>query len=165
MAEPTTTTTTTPAPSPLPIEQQIAAHVVQLLNAQTFSQAFLAERKYLAKALLEHTTDLVVTVMAVTKSRERSSRITNEDEIGIAVAVQQKINPADAAQGDELSYLVQEITDWLDDNWSMDIDGAGVFLIGVESNPLWQEEHLLSLRQFTNVTTHTFKVERERNPQ
>jgi hypothetical protein len=160
----TTTTAAPVVPPPLPVEQQIAAQLVTTLNAHTFSQAFTAARRYQVKLDLETTKDLVVSVVAASKQRERSSRITNEHQYTVQVAVQQKINPADAAQGDELSYLVEEIADYLDNHWAMELAGAQVSLIGDESNPLWLQDHLLSLRQFTNVTTYTFTVERERNP-
>lgn len=148
----------------LSVEQQIAAQVVSLLNAHDFSEDFTAERKYQVKLQLEQTESLVVSVVAASKQRERSSRCSNENQYTIQVAVQQRIDPADADQGDLLSYLVEEISDYLDNSWHMDIDGCRVSLIGYDSNPLWLPEHLLSLRQFTNVTTYTFTVERERNP-
>lgn len=159
-----TTTTTTAAPVPLCVEQQIAAQVVTLLNANTFTQEFTAERKYQVRTDLETTKSVVVSVIAQSKTRERSSRITNECQYAVQVAVQQKIDPTNASQGDALSYLVEEIGDCLDNDWQMEIAGCQVSLIGEEANPLWLQDHLLILRQFTNVTTYTLTVERERNP-
>lgn len=160
----TTTTTAAPAPQPLSVEQQIAAQVVTLLNAHAFTVDFTAERKYQVRTDLEETESLVVSVIAQSKTRERSSRISNECQYAVQVAVQQRIDPTDAEQGDALSYLVEEIADYLDNDWQMEIDGCQVSLIGEEANPLWLQDHLLTLRQFTNVTTYTFTVERERNP-
>jgi hypothetical protein len=159
-AGPTTTTT----PPPKSVEQQIAAHLVTTLNAHSFSQAFTAARSYQVKLDLGATKSLVVSVVTQSKQRERSSRISNEIQYTVAVAVQKKIDPADPAQGDELSYLVEEIADYLDNHWAMEIDGCRVSLTGDDSNPLWLQDHLLTLRQFTNVTTYTFTVERERTP-
>jgi hypothetical protein len=153
-----------PVPQPLAVEQQIAAALVTTLNAHSFSRPFTAARRYQVKVDLESTKALTVSVVAQSKQRERSSRITNEHQYTVQVAVQQKINPADESQGDVLSYLVEEIADYLDNHWSMELNGCRVSLISDDANPLWLPDHMLTLRQFTNVTTYTFTVERERNP-
>lgn len=158
----TTTTTAAPVPQPLAVEQQIAAAMVTMLNAHSFVQSFTASRKYQVKLDLDTTKALTVSVVAQSKQTERSSRATNEVQYTVQVAVQQKIDPANEAQGDVLSYLVEEIADYLDNYWAMELAGCRVALIGSDANPLWLPDHLLTLRQFTNVTTYTFTVERER---
>ena len=126
--------------------------VVALLNAGEFSQQFTAERLYLPLFELPDMATLHVTVVPKAVAIAGLSRIVSQREFKIDVAVQQKGDET-AETIDPLVDLVEEIVDYFQ---SRRLASPNVICTGVDVKPIYSQEHMHELRQFTSVLTLTF---------
>ena len=134
----------------------IAEAVKDSLNAETFSPPFTAERGYLPVFELKDMTTLHVTVVPRGLTDEPLDRTKNKEEYQIDVAVQKKLDAADAAEIDLLMALVESI--WKHFRRGILPTTPKAFHVNTENMPIYSQEHLGELRQFTSVLTLTFRV-------
>ncbi len=135
---------------------RVADAVVAEINAAALSMPVTAARAYQPVFDLAEMKDLHVTVVPKGVEQELGSRSGTPREVKVDVAVQKKLVAADAAEIDPLVELVEEI--------------AGIFklkrLAGcnqavwakTENVPVYSQEHMSELRQFTSVLTFTFQL-------
>ena len=136
----------------------IADAVVAQLNAGTFSQAFTAERAFLPVFELADLKDVRVTVVPKSLAIIPGGRAHNQHDYAIDVAVQKKLDAADNAEIDPLMTLVDEIADFFRLKRLESYPGA--MWLKTENEPVYSQEHLDQLRQFTGLLTFTFRVMR-----
>ncbi len=134
----------------------IAEAVKDSLNAETFSPPFTAERRYVPVFDLKDMKTLHVTVVAHGLTDEPLDRTKNKEEYQIDVAVQKKLDAADAAEIDPLMALVESIRKHLRREILPTTPKA--FHVKTENVPIYSQEHLSELRQFTSVLTFTYRV-------
>ncbi len=134
----------------------IADAVVTELNAATFSQPVAAERTYLPVFELPEMKDLHVTVVPRDVAIAPSARSHNQHDYAIDVAVQKKLTDADNAEIDPLVSLVDEIADHF--RFKRLPAYSEAMWVKTEYKPVYAQEHLEQLRQFTSVLTLTFRV-------
>jgi len=131
---------------------------VTQLNAGTFSQAFTAQRSFLPVFELKDLKNVQVTVVPKGLVIIPGGRAHNQHDYAIDVAVQRKLNVADNAEIDPLMTLVDEVADFFRlkrlDNY------PGAIWLKTENEPVYSQEHLDQLRQFTGLLTFTFRVVR-----
>lgn len=132
----------------------IADAVVDALNGQTFSQPVTAERAYRAAFDLQEMKDLHVTVVPKGVELITAGRGVAQSDVQIDIGVQKKLATGDDAEIDELMGLVQEIAEFVRTTRQFG-DAAWV---KTENTPIYSQEHLGELRQFTSVLTLTLRV-------
>ena len=136
----------------------VADAVVAELNATAFSQPVEAKRSYLPQFDLAEMKDLHVTVVPKGVTILPGSRSQNVYEAAIDVAVQKKLDKADNTEIDVLMGLVDEIADRFRLKRLDSYPGA--VWTKTEQQPIYSQEHLDQMRQFTSVLTFTFRMVR-----
>ena len=136
----------------------VADAVVAELNATAFSQPVEAKRAYLPQFDLAEMKDLHVTVVPKGVTILPGSRSQNQHDLAIDVAVQKKLEKADNTEIDALMGLVDEIADRFRLK-RLDSYPNAVWL-KTEQQPIYSQEHLDQMRQFTSVLTFTFRMVR-----
>ena len=136
----------------------IADAVATEINAGSFSQPVSATREYLPAFELADMQTLRVTVVPKSVTTLPGGRAHNQYDYAIDVAVQKKLDAADNTEIDELMTLVDELADHLRFKRLTDYPNAA--WLKTENQPVYAQEHLQELRQFTSVLTLTFRVVR-----
>ena len=132
----------------------IADAVVTELAGGAFSQNFTPERRVLPEYELADLKDLRVTVVPAAVETSGASRTLSQHDVQIDLAVQKKLDAADNAEIDALMGLVEELAEFLRTKRQFG-DAAWV---RTENSPVYSQEHLGELRQFTSVLTATLRV-------
>jgi len=136
----------------------IAEAVKEDLNAGSFSQPFTAERHYQPLFELKDMKTLKVSVVPNGITVNPLGRGQNQYDVKIDVAVMKKFSKDDAAELDPLMLLVEEIADHF--RLKRLAGYAGAMWIRTENVPVYAQEHMEQLRQFTSVLTFTFRMQR-----
>ncbi len=136
----------------------IADAVAAEINAGSFSQPVSATRDYLPAFELADMQTLRVTVVPKSVTTLPGGRAHNQYDYAIDVAVQKKLDAADNTEIDELMTLVDELADHLRFKRLTDFPNAA--WLKTENQPVYAQEHLQELRQFTSILTFTFRVMR-----
>jgi len=136
----------------------IADAVAAEINAGSFSQPIDAKREYLPVFELEDMQSLRVTVVPKSLTTLPGGRAHNQHDFAIDVAVQQKLQTTDNAEIDDLLTLVDEIADHFRFKRLSSFPNA--MWLKTENEPVYAQEHLQELRQFTSILTFTFRVMR-----
>lgn len=136
----------------------IAEAVKNELNAQSFSMAFTAERGYLPCFELPEMKDLHVTVVPNGITMAALGRDRAQHDCKVDIAVQKKLGDAPDAEADALMALVEEMAEHFNRKRLLDVQEAA--WVRTENAPIYSQEHLSELRQFTSVITLTFRVAR-----
>jgi len=137
----------------------IADAVVAELNAPGapgFSMPFTAERLYRPDFELPEMKDLHVTVVPHGLEMTTAGRGLSQHDVQIDVAVQKKLDAADNTEIDALMGLVEEIAELFRTKRQFS-DAAW---LRTENSPVYSQEHLGELRQFTSVLTVTLRTVR-----
>ena len=132
----------------------IADAVVAVLNGQTFSQPVTAVRAYRAAFDLQEMKDLHVTVVPKGVELVTAGRGVAQSDVQIDIGVQKKLATGYDAEIDALMGLVQEIAEFVRATRQF---GDAVW-VKSENTPIYSQEHLGELRQFTSVLTLTLRV-------
>ena len=132
----------------------IADAVVAELNAGSFSVPFTAERLYRPDFELPEMKDLHVSVVPRGLEMSTAGRALSQHDVQIDLAVQKKLDAADNAEIDALMGLVEELAEFLGTKRQF---GDAVW-VRTENAPVYSQEHLGELRQFTSVLTATLRV-------
>jgi len=132
----------------------IAEVVVTALNGHTFSQPFTAARAYRPVFDLKDMTDLHVTVVPKGVELTTAGRGLAQSDVQIDIGVQKKLAASDNAEIDALVGLVQEIAEFIRATRRF---GEAAW-VKIENTPIYSQEHLGELRQFTSVLTLTLRV-------
>lgn len=132
----------------------IAEAIVTALNGHTFSQPFTAARAYRPVFDLKDMTDLHVTVVPKGVELTTAGRGLAQSDVQIDIGVQKKLASGDNAEIDALMGLVQEVAEF--------VRATGRFgeaaWVKTENTPIYSQEHLGELRQFTSVLTLTLRA-------
>ena len=132
----------------------IAEAVVTALNGHTFCQPFTAARAYRAAFDLKDMKDLHLTVVPKGVEMSTAGRGLSQSDVQVDIGVQKKLSAADNTEIDALMGLVQEIAEF--------VRSTGQFgdarWVRTENLPIYSQEHLAELRQFTSVLTLTLRV-------
>jgi hypothetical protein len=136
---------------------QIADAAVAQLNAATFSQPLTAARLYAPSFELPDMETLHVTVVPRGIASTSLDRKRDSFSYDIDLAVQKKTDMAQASL-DALMTLVEEIADHFRAEPLASFPGARC--VDVKNVPVYSQEHLDELRQFTSVLTLTFRMAR-----
>ncbi len=137
---------------------RIAAAVVVELNAGTFSQSFTAARAYSPEFELPDMETLQVTVVPKGVTTQPGSRSHRQHDYSVDVAVQQKLQTADDTEIDALMTLAEEVGDHFRFQRLPSFPNA--MWLKTENDPVYAQEHIRELRQFTSILTVTFRVAR-----
>jgi hypothetical protein len=134
----------------------IAEAVKDAINSATFSQAVAAERYYQPLFELKDMKDLKASVVPNAISSVNLGRGRVQHDVRIDVAVQKKLQKGDNAEIDPLMDLVEEI----DTHFQFKrLDGfSNAAWVKTENVPIYAQEHMAEMRQFTSVLTLTFRV-------
>ena len=135
---------------------RVADAVVAEINAATLSMPVTAARAYAPVFDLAEMKDLHVTVVPKGLEQELGSRAGTPREIKVDVAVQKKLQAVDAAEIDPLVGLVEEIAELFKLKRLPAYHQA--MWTKTENVPIYSQEHLAELRQFTSVLTFTFRI-------
>ncbi|MGE4157614.1 MAG: hypothetical protein AB7F75_00790 [Planctomycetota bacterium] len=136
----------------------IAEAVKEELNAATFSQPFSAERHYQPLFELEEMKDLHVSVVPNSLTIHPLGRGQNQYDVKVDVAIQKKFAKGDNTELDPLMTLVEEIADHF--RLKRLAGYTAAMWVKTENAPVYAQEHMEQLRQFTSVVTLTFRVQR-----
>ena len=136
----------------------VAGAVVAELNAGEFAQEFTAVRRYLPLFDLSEMKDLHVTVVPRGVAITGLARGVNQHDVQIDVAVQKKLETEGSDEIDPLMALVEEIADFFRLRRLASYSNA--VWVKTENTPIYSQEHLGQMRQFTSVLTLTFRVAR-----
>lgn len=133
----------------------IAESVVAEINATTFSQPVTAARHYAPQFEIGEMGTLHVSVVPKGLASKSLDRSRDTFEFVIDVAVQQKVDQANAPL-DVLMGIVEEIADHFRAAALASFPNARC--TEVKNEPVYSPEHFTELGQFTSVLTLTFKV-------
>ena len=133
----------------------IADAVTAELNGNSFSQSFTAQRLYLPVFDLQGMSTLKVTVVPKGITSQSLDRSRDSFDYQIDVAIQKKV-ANEIATIDALMLLAEEIADYFRTNPLSSYPGARC--MNVENIPVYAQDHLQELRQFTSVLTLTFRL-------
>jgi len=136
---------------------ELANAVVAHLNSGLFGQAFTAQRQYLPLFDLPEMATLHVTVVPKGMAISALDRLRDNYDFDIDVAVQQKTDGS-PDQLDPLMTLVEQIADSFRTPKLATYPAARC--TAVKNVPVYAQEHLHEMRQFTSVLTLTFRVPR-----
>lgn len=136
---------------------QIADAVAAQLNGATFSQPLTAARLYAPSFELPDMETLHVTVVPRGIASTSLDRKRDSFSYDIDLAVQKKTDMVQASL-DALMTLVEEIADHFRAEPLASFPGARC--VDVKNVPVYSQEHLDELRQFTSVLTLTFSMAR-----
>lgn len=139
----------------------IADAVVTELNgapAGAFNQAFTAARHYRPQFDLAELKTVRVSVVPKGIGITGLMRNANQHDVAIDVAVQKKVNPADAAELDGLMLLTEQIADFFRLRRLSALPEA--LWTKTDNVPVYSPEHLETKQVFTSVLTLTFRVVR-----
>jgi hypothetical protein len=131
-----------------------------------FSLEFTAARAYQALVELPEMKDLHVTVVPKGVAMVPADRSRVQHEVQVDIAVQKKLGPAtddeeeydEQAELDGLMGLVEEIADFLKFRRLGSQPTAA--WVKTDNDPIYSQDHLERLRQFTSVLTVTYRVVR-----
>jgi len=134
----------------------ISDAVVELLNNETFSIAFTAERKILPDYELADLQDLRVSVVPKARDITGASRSISSNEFAVDVGIQKKLGSDFETEVPPLLALVDEICLYLSRRALPSM--ANVVWTGIKNEPVYAPEHLSEKRTFTSVLTVTYRV-------
>ncbi|HOX08383.1 MAG TPA: hypothetical protein PK280_18455 [Planctomycetota bacterium] len=135
---------------------QIADAVAAELNSATLSMPVTAVRAYQPIFELADMKTLHVTVVPKGLEQELGSRGSTPREAKVDVAVQKKLATTDPAEVDPLMQLVEEIAAVF--KLKRLAHEPLVVWVKTENVPIYSQEHMAELRQFTSVLTFTFRI-------
>jgi hypothetical protein len=135
---------------------RVADAVVAELSAATLSMSVTAARAYAPVFDLAQMKDLHVTVVPKGLEQELASRGSTPRDVKVDVAVQKKLSQCDAAEIDPLMQLVEEIAAFFKLRRLASFSAA--VWVKTENVPIYSQDHLADLRQFTSVLTFTFRI-------
>jgi len=136
----------------------IVEAVKESLNVGAFSQAFIAKRYYQPLFELPEMQELHVSVVPNGLTILGLGRAQSQVDVKVDVAVQKKLQAGDALELDPLMALVEEIADFFRFQRLPGFPEA--IWVKTENSPIYAQEHLEQLRQFTSILTFTFRVAR-----
>ena len=145
----------------------IADALADALNDEgnDFSLEFTAACAYQALLELPDMKDLHVTVVPKGVAMSPADRSRVQHEVQVDIAVQKKLGPAsdqeeydEQAELDGLMGLVEEIGDFLKFR-RLGSQPAAAW-VKTDNDPIYSQDHLERLRQFTSVLTVTYRVVR-----
>ena len=136
----------------------IADAVAAEINAGSYSQELTAQRLLLPRFDLEDMKTLQVTVVPKAVTTVPGGRAHNQHDYVIDVAVQQKLRTTDDSEIDGLLTLVDEIADQL--RFKRLTSYPNAIWLKTENEPVYAQEHLDELRQFTSILSFTFRLMR-----
>lgn len=137
----------------------VADAITAALNsavAGTFDLTFTAARHYRPLFDLEDLKTLHLSVVPKGIDITSLGRSSNQHDVSIDVAVQQKVDPDDQTTLDGLMEVVQQIIDYMRLQRLATLPAA--MLIRIENAPVYAAEHLEQMRVFTSVLTLTYRV-------
>jgi len=138
---------------------EVADAVVTALNAATLSQSFTATRLYILVDELKNFTSLRVSVIPQAMEVTNISRDESQEIYRIDIAIQKKLTDADDKdEVDTMMLLVEEVCDLLIRTRPSGHPAA--IARNFENDPIYSDEHLRELRQFTSVVTFIFREAR-----
>lgn len=136
---------------------EISDAVTTVLNDNSFSSEFDAERLYQPIFELKDMNTLHVTVVSSgIPAMERASRGSNQRDYKIDIAVQKKYEDESNDELDPLMDLVEEIVNTFDGKRLAGVENA--ICIKTENKPVFAQEHMEQYRQFTSLVSLTFRV-------
>lgn len=136
----------------------IADAVVVEINAGSFSLPVSATREYLPAFELADMRTLRVTVVPKSVTTLPGGRAHSQYDYAIDVAVQKKLDTNDNSEIDDLMTLVDELADHL--RFKRLDSYPNAHWLKTDNEPVYAQEHLQELRQFTSILTFTFRVMR-----
>ncbi len=134
----------------------IADAVVAELNATGFSMPFTATRAYVPRFDLDEMGTLRVTVVPKEIEISTASRSGHQHDYRVDIGVQRKFEEEGPTELDPLMNLVEEIADHFR-GAALETDPEAS-CIGVENGPIYAQEHMKEMRQFTSILTFTWRV-------
>lgn len=143
----------------------LADALVSELNAEaanpgggSLGETFVSQRFYRPQFELPELKELKVSVVPKGITITSLGRTSNQNDAAVDVAVQKKVDPADAAELDGLMLLVEKIADFFRLRRLTEMPTAA--WIKAENVPVYSTEHLEQHRVFTSVLTLTFMIVR-----
>lgn len=136
----------------------VAEAVKDALNAGDWSEEFTAQRHYQPLFDLAEMKDLHVSVVPAGLTTTTLGRGKAQFDCRIDVAVQKKLKSADLSELDPLMALVEEIAESFRAKRLEGLPDA--VWVRLANSPVFAQEHLGELRQFTSVLALTFRVMR-----
>ena len=132
----------------------IADAVAAELNAHEFGTEFTALRAYLPRFDLEAMGTLHVTVVPNALEMSLSTRGGGDRDYVVDVGVQKRFAQGESDEVDGLMDLVEGVALHFE---GLALEDQGVTCIGVKNAPVYVQEHMAELRQFTSVVSLTFR--------
>jgi hypothetical protein len=90
-----------------------------------------------------------------TRATAVETRSTQQVDYGVDVGIQQKLEGEGAEDVDPLLYLAEQISSYWD---GRSLATPASTCIAVDSDPIYDPEHLAQMRQFTGVLNLTFRT-------
>ena len=132
----------------------VADAIASALSSAVFSPPYAdveAEMTYEPFYDIEKMSELKIFVVPKATATSLIARTTKEEQIQVDIGVQKKQAKRGAGETNKLMWLVSEIKEFL---WTTKKFG-GCRVIGVENEPAFSPEHMISSGVFTSVVTVT----------
>lgn len=132
----------------------VAEAILVALNAETFSPVFTATRDYAPEFDLQNKA-LRVTVVPSALPTGILSRSESQSDVRIDIGVQKKLSGSVTnAEIDTLIGLVEQIAIFIRTERGFSTSRW----IGTENDPIYSQEHMKDMHQFTSVLTVTLRL-------
>jgi len=127
-------------------------------DAELLPSDAIVARGYNPKFALEDMDTLHVTVVPRAVERRRITRTLTERDLRIDISIQRRVGDDDQDQLDAMMLQAEQVLDFLDGRELAQYPEA-VF-VEIANDPVYIQEHLDQMRQFTSVLTVTYRLMR-----
>ena len=121
-----------------------------------FCESFEAKRYYQPVFDLGEMQDLHVSVVPKGQAVSKAARAATQNDYQVDVAVQKKLSAGGLDEADALMELVEQIGGFFRLRRLKEYPDA--VWVATENEPVFSQEHMDQLRQFTSVLTLTFRA-------
>ena len=132
--------------------------LINELNGGSFSIPFTAVRAYRPAYDLQEMQDLHVTVVPKSAGYSKLDRGRTQQEVAVDIAVQKRVASEGAEELDPLMEFVQELADFLTGR-PLGENPTAIW-VKTANEPIFAQEHLSEMRQFTSLLTITYRIAR-----
>lgn len=138
------------------VAKDIAAGLLAVLEAATFSQPVYVTRKYVPQMDIKAIDGVQVTVVPRGDEMANADRSRLSHTVTVDVAVQAKVSGTTPTEVDPLMDLVQEVADFLTRRPLPSVPSAA--WLRIVNVPVYAPDHLSLKATFTSVLTVTYMV-------
>ena len=132
--------------------------IVTDLNAQTFSQPFTAERKFVWHPDLSEVQDLAVSVLPKQIEQHREARKFDGYMYGVDVVITKSVQGDEDAEIDSMLTLTEEVNTYLRSNEVVTVSTVDYHWTSTINDPIYMQETIKDHQLYTALITTMYRA-------